>query len=268
MQRGFLNEFQIIDELNEKRFKDLTPFWRDVLLKPVFRSIPVCDEDVLESYKCDINGKPDIAIRLNGITKYISVKSGERNTVHQESLKTFIEFLKQNDISDNTIETLLLFHYGDGTTDGTGEVRFNTRALLSSLSDRLKIANNELNCNRMFISKCIRRFIFDGVDNTKVPAEFLYHGDKDSGYLVTEKDLIKFALWLPMDWMFMPHIGPMTITPYLRDVEKISKNQYKRDIVNISWRDLRRHLVLIKRFEKEDNELKKRGYLYKPQTKE
>ena len=62
----------------------------------------------------------------------------------------------------------------------------------------------------------------------------------------------------------MPHIGPLVITPYLRDINNVSKNQYKRDYVNLTWRDLGKHMELIQKFDRQDNELKAKCYQNNP----
>ena len=264
MQYGMLNEYKIIEAINEKKFIELNKHWQEIIKNILFKNIDIEDDSIIIAYKCENYIKPDIAIMIGDVTKFISIKLGDRCTMHQESIFTFMELLKSYNISDETIETLLLFLYGDGTTDGTGDHRFSTRDLVDSLYERLILANEELNSNKKLVRKVIERCVFEGVDCEKDSATFLYHGNKDKGIMCSDKEIIKFGLWKPMKWMFMPHIGPLVITPYLRDINNVSKNQYKRDYVNLTWRDLGKHMELIQKFDRQDNELKAKCYQNNP----
>ena len=52
------------------------------------------------------NPKPDIQITLNKIKKNISIKSGKGNSLHEEPLKTFLNFLKSFNDSNNYINII------------------------------------------------------------------------------------------------------------------------------------------------------------------
>ena len=267
MQFGLLNEFKIIDAVNEKKFCELSDHWKNIIKNILFKEVKIDENDEIIAYKCENHIKPDMAIVLKNITKFVSIKCGQRNTFHQESTKTFVEFLKLNSISEETIDTLLLFLYGDDTIDGTGQIRHYTREIIDILEKRLKKANDELNLNKEFIKKAIIRFVIQGVNEENEKAQFLYYGTFDKGIMLYQKEIIKFALWKKMDWMKLPHIGPMVITPYLRDVKFISNNQYKRDFVNISWRNISNHIDLIKEFRRRDEELIRKCYLHNDKLK-
>jgi len=51
-----------------------------------------------------------------------SVKSGSGNSVHQENIHEFVAFLRSLRVGESAIDHLYWFHWGDGTTDGTGPV--------------------------------------------------------------------------------------------------------------------------------------------------
>ncbi|MGM9858228.1 MAG: hypothetical protein ACI311_03150 [Bacilli bacterium] len=267
MQFGMLNEFKIIDAVNEKKFNELSDHWKNIVKNILFKELIIKDTDMIIAYKCEAHIKPDMAIIVQNVTKFISIKCGHRNTFHQETINTFMEFLRSNFISEETINTLLLFLYGDGTIDGTGNRRYYTRELIDILGTKLKKANNELNSNKDFIKKSIMRFVFQGIDNKNEIAQFLYYGTYKDGIMVSKRDLMKFMLWKEMDWMYLPHIGTLVISPYLRDVQNISKNQYKRDYVNLSWRNISKHICMIQEFKKKDEELINKCYKHNEKLK-
>jgi len=52
------------------------------------------------------NPKPDIQITLNKIKKNISIKSGKGNSLHEEPLKTFLNFLENFDNSNKYLDII------------------------------------------------------------------------------------------------------------------------------------------------------------------
>jgi hypothetical protein len=52
------------------------------------------------------NPKPDIQITLNKVKKNISIKSGKGNSLHEEPLKTFLNFLESFDNSNKYIDII------------------------------------------------------------------------------------------------------------------------------------------------------------------
>ena len=117
---GFVAENAMINALNNKRVKELN----DNLKNMLERLYGCLDED--EIVKCEkMTGfyKPDFIVTYKEKRKYVSMKTGNAVTVHEEQLSTFISFLHKNGYSRQSLDTIKLYQYGDGTTDGTGEKR-------------------------------------------------------------------------------------------------------------------------------------------------
>jgi hypothetical protein len=67
--------------------------------------------------------KSDLEILINEkVLSRVSVKSGSGNSVHQESIYDFVQFLEAHGASRTELDSLLLFHWGDGTLDGSGRI--------------------------------------------------------------------------------------------------------------------------------------------------
>ena len=171
---------------------------------------------------------------MSNVRKYISVKSGRSDSMHFESIKDFIIFLRKFGISIQTQKTILFFHYGDGTLDGTGNKRIGVEELISNYYHHIKLANYELN-NKNILLDCLDRFVFKGNEYRKVFADYIYFGNKTSGVICSKEEIIKFVLSRKYDHIRTLHIGPMTIQPYLRDIKRISKNLYKRNMIQVKW---------------------------------
>lgn len=231
MNQGFNIEKDFVFNLNKKKYYELTPFLKDIIR----RMFPfVSDEDVFYSRLLERSQKPDIYIKCRDQVKYISIKSGRTNSIHFEKITELTSFLSSRNISNETIETLLLFHYGDGTTNGTGERRLLFEDLFPILSKRIQIANIELN-KKEIVEELINRFIIHGIESKVLSIDYILHGNANYGVLCSKEQILKFILSKNYNHIRTLHIGPLTIQPFLRDIHDVSKNKYKREYVQIKW---------------------------------
>ena len=231
MNRGIKIEYELVNVFNNKKYGELNEFHQSIV-KRIFPNI--IESVLISSGICNRYSKPDIYIEVSNVRKYISVKSGRSDSMHFESIKDFIIFLRKFGISIQTQKTILFFHYGDGTLDGTGNKRIGVEELISNYYHHIKLANYELN-NKNILLDCLDRFVFKGNEYRKVFADYIYFGNKTSGVICSKEEIIKFVLSRKYDHIRTLHIGPMTIQPYLRDIKRISKNLYKRNMIQVKW---------------------------------
>ena len=128
---GFQNEVQIEKALNFKLYDEINPNLK-YFLKDIFRGYNL-NGKIIHAIRCGKNVKPDFYLHIDGIPEdiYVSVKKGSGNSIHQESIKQFIQFLKKEKCPEYLINDLLLYHYGDGTTNNTGKIRYKAREFAS-----------------------------------------------------------------------------------------------------------------------------------------
>lgn len=232
---GNLKEMEIVNHLNNKKIKDLSNNLRS-LVQALYGPL---EEN--KKVKCElVEGfiKPDFVITYNGEKKYVSMKTGRAEVVHQENIKSFILFLRSLGVSAETQKTILFYQYGDGTLDGSGEQRFNYNRLRVLLEDRIDRANHELNNDIEIIRKVIDRCIITGTLENAIPIDGLYFGDVNYGEIMTVKQLkrhIDKKDWL---WMKNLHIGPIQIRPHARYIGKEIKNPEAREKVECYWANL------------------------------
>ncbi len=231
MNNGFANEHEIVRYLNKRKYRDINTFFKNILSR-MFGIID--DETIIYSRICERTSKPDIVIKVKNIIKYISIKSGKSNSIHFEKINDFIEFLEKLNISKTTRETILLFHYGDGTLDGSGEKRLLFEELFPLIINRLKLANEELN-NTYIVENFLDRVIFKGNENKKIEVDYIFHGNINYGILCSKEKIMKFLLRKKYNHIRTLHIGPLTLQPFLRDVNRISNNPYKREYLQVKW---------------------------------
>ncbi len=232
INNGLLKEDEFVYFLNRKKADVLSANLKN-MLRALFG---IVDPKLLIYCKKTVNYiKPDIIIRHRKIEKAVSLKSGRSQVLHNEQIKPFILFLRSLGVSKRTQQTILLFHYGDGTMDGTGEKRYSQADITKKLGDRIQAANYELNKDLSLIEKFVDRIIFDGVDPEARKADAIYYGDVEKGVVVTREQMKKHLA--AKDWSFYDilHIGPIALTAGARYVDRPIKNEKKRHTIECYW---------------------------------
>lgn len=240
--QGLLKEEEMVSAINDKKVCELTNNLRHMF--QVLYGV-LDDNEIVNASLTDGSVKPDFFVTYKGIKKGISLKTGSSTLVHNEYLDNFINYLKANDMSDTTIETILLFHFGDGTTDGSGEERFEFAKLSYLLKDRIKEANFDLNKDDDFVYRFVERSILQGANDDWPRADAIYHGDLEYGVVATEKQIRKHIYRKDFSWMNALHIGPITLRPGARYVDKAIVNEKRRHIIQCVWPKLYSDVIYI-----------------------
>lgn len=232
---GFLKEQEMFVEINGKKVSELSNNIRN-LFKAVYG---VLEED--EIVYCEPPSefyKPDFFLVYKGVKKGISMKSGRAEIVHSEDITRFTNYLKLKGFSERTVETILLYCFGDGTTDGSGEERMDYVQLHAILDQRIKEANAELNSDSDLIYEIVHRNVFQGTNPTFPPADAIYFGDRNFGVVATEIQVRKHIKRRSWTWMNALHIGPMMIRPHARYVGTEIKSEKRRRTIDFTWSHL------------------------------
>ena len=230
---GTQKEDQMVLELNNKHVFELTNNLQYLVnyLYPhidrnAFVNCQLVNDDMMKS---------DFIITVNNESKAISMKSGKAVVVHNEIFANFIDFLKEEGISDRTIETISLFQYGDGTTDGTGTQRLSFMEVMSKLGNRISEANDELNWSRDFIKKVVQRCVFKGARESNIEADALYFGDKDYGVVAFQSQFMRHLDKKHYGYYRNLHIGPLLIRPSARYKDKEIVDERRRNRIILYW---------------------------------
>lgn len=233
---GLVVEKNIARSLNEKTYGNLSNNLKH-LVKKLFPD--VLDEDVITSDSYEDIFKADIYIECCGITKNVSIKTGRSEIVHNEILDKFCSYLKENGITDKTIETIRLFHYGDTTTDGTGKRRMNYNEIMTMYKERIAEANYELNTDREFVKNTVNRLVFDGASNEYTKADAIYVGDLEFGVIASKTQVEKHIKRKYYSYYNNLHIGPILLRPDCRYVDTEIRDERKRNRIVAYWPSLR-----------------------------
>jgi hypothetical protein len=232
---GTIKEDELIFKLNGKQIKDLSNNLR-TLLSNLYG--PLNDDSYVVCKKLENSFKADFSIEIEGRSKTVSMKSGHAEMVHNEILENFIAYLAHLGISERTLDTIKLFHYGDGTTDGTGNVRKGYQDVAYELRDRIKEANIELNKNKDVVLNVLNHCVFKGANSENIEADSIYFGTAEYGIVASKKQIISHIKRRTYDFYHNLHIGPLLMRPDARYVNGEIVSKRKRQRIVIYWPNL------------------------------
>lgn len=240
---GFANEREIRDALNSKMFDKICPNLRH-LLTDMFKGYNLKGKWV-HAHVVNQNMKPDFYVTIDGVPNgvYVSVKKGSGNSLHQESLENFISFLRSEGISEDIINKLKEYHFSDGTTDNTGEVRYSSKEY-SKINPNLVISLNEVFNSKDLLKKFIKRFIFKGNYPGAPEADYLYHGTVRNGVWASKKEIYDYVDTLVINNKSVS-FGPLTYQAWNKNLTKNPKMENRRMQMQIKWGSLEDSLMEI-----------------------
>lgn len=239
---GKFFETEIIYDLDNREIKSLDPNYF-YLLERLYG--PVDKQKMVYCRHADPLIKPDVIITYEGKEKSISLKTGTACEVHRENIRNFIPFLRSLGISERTLKTIVLFQYGDHTFDGSGKERMTTGETFDWLEDRIKEANEELNDNKEIINAVLDRAIFQGIDPSARHADYLYHGSRVDGILVSQNQIYKYVNKKRFDFVAHLHIGPLILRSHARYAHKKVEREESRHMLTLYWPNFRVDLEYI-----------------------
>jgi hypothetical protein len=181
---GFQLEKILVEELNEKNIENLNQNLKKLIFTVYnqnFDSLTLIKANTLPP-----GSKPDIEIKINDNSKYLSLKKGSGNSIHQEPLEDFISHLDSIiDLPPEIADDLRFFIWGDGSIDGSG-VNINgiNLGIRYSASQLVKLHSDVVNRLRQFFSpgdhlgKLIERFSLMGTSHLE-SADFIVHTNEN-----------------------------------------------------------------------------------------
>ena len=124
INKGFETEREIISNLNNKKITSL-PFEYKKLMINLYKNIDG-ENELIECAKKEgigLEKKNDLTIKFQNKSVNLSIKSGSANSVHQENIDSFVEFLNSKKTLESERKNLIYeFHWCDGTLNNTGKI--------------------------------------------------------------------------------------------------------------------------------------------------
>ena len=237
---GFDNENEIAEDLNDKFITELNPLYR-MFIEDLY---PNCQSN--EKISCwvdETRKKYDIVISIGGLNRYISIKKGAKNSVHMEGISSFIHFLIENHVKREAIIEYLKYHYGDGTTNGTGVKRISATEYKQKYQEQIDMINEEFNQKELLL-KAIDRFVLSG-NYSDITIDGILFGVRDDFIWIKKEDIIKIILAKRSTYSTGVHFGPLTVQPLDRCLNYNPKYEIQRFCVQIKWYNLADDIIQI-----------------------
>lgn len=170
---------------------------------------------------------------MNNIIKRISIKKGVKNSVHMEPVSSFIKFLKENGMKKDLIRELLLFHYADGTINGTGKIRLSTKEYKTAHQKEIDKINEFFNTD-VFIKKAVNRFVLQG-NNSNYCIDAIIYGVVDDFIWITKDEIVNILLKHKNISKESLVIGGLFYQPWDRCLNNSIKYNSRRHYIQIKW---------------------------------
>ena len=176
--KGFSHEDIIKNRIDNSKFSEISLNIRGILK---FIKADIKNDGNFTAFKKEGKGlakKTDLFVILDNVEFCrLSIKSGDGNSVHQESIFQFTKFLEDIGIKKELIQDLLFFHWGDGTYDGSGKQRDrkNSIYLKKKFPEKITSIQKIFTCARREI---IERALIGAKDGTE-PNYIIHFEDKN-----------------------------------------------------------------------------------------
>lgn len=239
--QGFTVEKIFINKINNHKFYEIENIFQKILNK-IDSSIN--NNDFFTAVKKEgigLNKKTDVVIEKNG-KKFsnISLKKGDGNSVHEESLDTFIKFLHNNNVSQVDQDLVKKFIWGDGSIDGSaGHGINNIQNRMSASKINKKYPNICYDITKTFKkinSNLLQRVLCGSIN----PPDYLIHtSDKTFKINFVKKmsDVITYHLNIPITKNKI-NLGSMTFQSCnrcLQGQDLDQKSSKRRDKIQFKW---------------------------------
>ena len=244
--KGIQNEHEFVEYFNKRKVKELNPMAND-FIKSIFPN--VIENDIIYAIPRLDKGKTDFILIINEIEKKISLKKGYSNSIHLEKIESFVNFLRNIGINEETIKLFIKFHYEDGSLDGSGENRLSSENYKQLYQNKIDKINLEFN-KEDIIKKAINRFIISGRYHDNV--DVLVHGTIYDFFWINKEEIFKIMLAKKDNYSTDVHFGLLYCQPWTRNLQYKQSDEYKREYVQIKWHNLLDNIIEIMAFYREN----------------
>jgi len=190
--------------------------------------------------------KTDLEIEIEGsVAGRVSIKSGGGNSVHQESIYEFVEFLEAQGASKLELSSLLLFHWGDGTINGSGHISDR----LAAPAIRRNHPREIIQIDQLFtrLTRQITQRALIGSDSNSKPGHLVYFPDKTlkNGFCIEMQRAVDFHSQIRNSDNDIK-IGNLNFQAYHRCLQgQDTYSNKNRNDVQIKWSSLAKDLEMI-----------------------
>ena len=231
---GFKNEKKLIMSLNHKHFSSLN----QNLQRLISQSFKKYQGLILCSLEAGQN-KSDIKITIENESHTYSVKMGRGNSIHQEPMGNFLDFLeKEHNLTPKLKENIQRFIWADNTSNGKGKIKDRIKSRKFKKRNPKPIKEIQTYFDQIK-TPLIKRFLIQGI-KSKSSAEFIYYGTVKKGVVCKSEEVL--------DWVSnhkakgVLHIGKLTFQAWNRNLKGKKKFEKKRGVIQLKWGGLKKDI--------------------------
>ena len=208
-------------------FKYVDDKLKTIILK-IFENIN--DHESISIEKMYLSKRRTIKIKYNNKIKYILLLENSREIIKEEHILSFINTLKALKIEKESIDSMLLFHWSDGTLNNTGNTRYKIKYFYEKYPNRLILLNKELN-KKNNLKNILKKHIF--FDDKKLSfIDYIIYKDGDEHRLISSSDALdKMINYKGFDNLI--HLGPIIIHNKKRNLIKDEKSENQRSYIKL-----------------------------------
>jgi hypothetical protein len=197
---------------------------------------------VITAIKQAGQNKSDLKISIGNEFHTYSIKKGTGNSIHQEPIEPFLEFLAQNyGINEEMKNNLRLFIWGDSTPDGCGDVA-NRLSAPQFKKQHPQLVESIQNFFNSIKEPLIKRFLIEGVQSNS-SAEFVYYGTTQSGICCKSDKIVNWIKNNPSRGAIS--IGKLTFQAWNRNINGGDKSENKRGVIQLKWGSIKDDIEVI-----------------------
>ncbi|SCY26738.1 hypothetical protein [Alkaliphilus peptidifermentans] len=244
---GFNNEKLMVSELNGKKLKELNTNLKKFVKNICEDNKILTTDEMIISARVESSNKlkQDFYIVLEGQEFGISTKMGTGNSVHQEKIEDFIEWLSgipTVKITDEIKDSLRLCIWGDGSVHGQASIKKGKdgkiigRFDLKGFKKTYPLKRNQI---QEFLEKnlatILSRAIFEGNNSSKV--DYVYHGRPEDGVWISKKEILEFNIQNPKSKNIrnVPTLSVGRLSVQAWNVSLNGKNEKKRGEIQFKY---------------------------------
>lgn len=231
MNNGKKLEMEFINVINNHKYSELNSNLKQFILF-TFKNFNYDDKFICR--KLDNYQKADISIKIGDSIKYVSIKSGSQNSIHVEKIQDFKTFLIDQEVKQQYIDNLLIYHFGDDTLTGNGKVRHSAEECKLKYKKEIIEFNKHINFSKV-LPKIIERFLLKGTRNSNKYVDIIYYGDINIGVWCSNKEILKYCINHKSMYMNTPHFSVFTYQNWCRNITFSKKSESHRNYIQIKW---------------------------------
>ena len=240
---GYENEEEFANYLNGKQVGRVYPNFLELLYK-LYGYLDY--KDYIECWVNKSKRKADIYIKIDGYVRGISIKKGVKNSVHVESIGTFVSFFREIGIDEDIIEKFLYYQYADGTINGTGKTRISSSLYREKHQKDIDEINKVLN-DEKYINAFVNRFVLQG-NKSEYEVDAIIYGVVEDFIFITKEEVYYIMRKHLEDEISSLHISLLTLQPMARNLNYNPKYEACRNQIQVKWYNISDNIIEVMAF--------------------